>query len=93
MEQFLVDGKLDIKSLSLEQLTEELKGKGEKAFRAKQCYEWMHKKLVRSVDEMSNLSKDFRQMCGECYEFTSLKPVRVQASFMRSLLFSIQSPF
>ncbi|MBQ7919240.1 MAG: 23S rRNA (adenine(2503)-C(2))-methyltransferase RlmN [Lachnospiraceae bacterium] len=93
MEQFLVDEKLDIKSLNLEQLTEELKSRGEKAFRAKQCYEWMHKKLVRDVDEMSNLSKDFRQMFRDNYEFTSLKPVRVQESKIdgtRKFLFQLR---
>ena len=38
--------KIDIKSLSLEQLKEEFLRMGEKAFRAKQTYEWMHQKLA-----------------------------------------------
>ena len=33
---------------------------GEKTFRAKQLYEWIHKKLVCSFDEMTNISKEFR---------------------------------
>ena len=72
--------KIDIKSLSLEQLKEELKARGQKAFRAAQMYEWMHVKLVRSFDEMTNLSKDFREKCKEWYAFTSLNPVQVQES-------------
>ncbi len=72
--------KTDIKSLTLEELTAVLKGKGEKAFRAKQMYEWMHSKLARNFEEMTNLSKDFRAGCREWCEYTALTPVRVQES-------------
>ncbi len=72
--------KIDIKSLTLEELTAVLKEKGEKAFRAKQMYEWMHVKLARNLDEMTNLSKDFRAECKEWCEYTALTPVRVQES-------------
>ena len=34
-------------------------------FRAKQIYEWMHKKLVRSVDEMTNLPLGMREQLKE----------------------------
>ena len=61
--------KIDIKSLTLEELTAVLKEKGEKAFRAKQMYEWMHVKLARNLDEMTNLSKDFRSECKEWCEY------------------------
>ena len=57
--------KIDIKSLSLNELKKELESKGEKAFRAKQMYEWMHVKLAERFDEMTNLSKDFREHCKE----------------------------
>ena len=40
--------KKDIRSLTLEELMEELRGIGEKAFRAKQVYEWLHKYTVES---------------------------------------------
>ena len=46
--------KKDIKSLPLELLEEELVSAGERAFRARQMYEWMHGKLVRDFDEMTN---------------------------------------
>ena len=52
--------KKDIKSLTINQLTEELVALGEKAFRGKQMYEWMHGKLAEGFDEMTNLSKDIR---------------------------------
>jgi 23S rRNA (adenine2503-C2)-methyltransferase len=38
---------------------------GEKKFRAKQLYEWMHKKLARNFDEMSNLPKSLKQKVAE----------------------------
>ena len=62
-----MDTKKDIKSLNLEELKTELESMGEKAFRAKQMYEWMHVKLVRSFDEMTNLSAKFREQCKEKY--------------------------
>ena len=48
-----MDTKKDIKSLNLEELKTEMESMGEKAFRAKQMYEWMHVKLVRSFDAVS----------------------------------------
>lgn len=72
--------KTDIKSLTLEELKKELAEMGEKPFRAVQIYEWMHKKLVRSFDEMSNLSKVLREELKQRYEFTSLTEAAVQES-------------
>ena len=75
-----MDSKKDIKSLNLEELKTELESMGEKAIRAKQMYEWMHVKLARSFDEMTNLSAKFREQCKEKYEYTCVKPVRIQES-------------
>lgn len=72
--------KKDIKSFTLTQLTDELTAMGEKAFRAKQMYEWMHVKLVQSFDEMTNLSKEIRERCKENYSFTALNAIEVQES-------------
>lgn len=75
-----MDEKIDIKSLSLPELTEEFARYGEKVFRAKQVYDWMHVKLVRDFDEMTNLSKTFRAQCKERYEYTALKLLQEQTS-------------
>lgn len=72
--------KKDVKSMTLPELEEELKNAGEKAFRARQMYEWVHRKLVRDFDEMTNLSKSFREFCRERYFLTALIPVQVQES-------------
>ncbi len=73
-------GRIDIKSLSLSELEEELKSRGEKAFRAKQIYQWMHVKCAGSFEEMTNLSKELRERLKEWYTYTSLREVRMQES-------------
>ena len=70
----------DLKSLNLEQLTEELLSIGEKKFRAKQVYSWIHEKLVDSFDEMTNLSKNLREKLKSNYTLNSLDAVAVQTS-------------
>lgn len=70
----------DIKSLTLEELKTEMERMGEKSFRAKQLYEWMHVKLVRSFDEMTNLPRSLRERCEREYDFTAVKQVRMQES-------------
>ncbi len=72
--------KLDIKSMTFEELQEQIVSMGEKPFRAVQCYEWMHVKLARSFTEMTSLSKDFREKCGNRYQYTALNPVEIQES-------------
>lgn len=49
----------DIKSMNMDELTEFIISLGEKKFRAKQIYEWIHVKHVESFDEMTNISKKF----------------------------------
>ena len=70
----------DIKSLTLEELKTEFTACGEKAFRAKQMYEWMHQKLARDYDEMTNIPKSLREFCREHYTYTALKLLRRQVS-------------
>ena len=72
--------RIDIKSLSCEELREELRKRGEKNFRADQIYQWMHVKLARSFAEMSNVSKALREQLESEYEYTALEIVEVQRS-------------
>lgn len=51
----------DIKSMDMEHLRLFVESLGEKKFRAKQLYSWMHQKLVKDFDEMTDLSKNFRE--------------------------------
>ena len=59
----------DIKSLKREELCREMEALGEKKFRADQLYQWMHKKLAGSLEEMTNLSQELRRRLGEQYEY------------------------
>lgn len=65
-------GKIDIKSLNLDEMKELLIEIGDKSFRAKQIYEWLHVKLITSFDEMTNLSKQLRIQLEDISEITNL---------------------
>ncbi|MDL2295315.1 23S rRNA (adenine(2503)-C(2))-methyltransferase RlmN [Lachnospiraceae bacterium OttesenSCG-928-E19] len=72
--------KKEIKSYSFEELVKELELLGEKKFRGKQIYEWLHVKLVDSFDEMSNLPKSLREKLNEHFDIGRLKIVERQVS-------------
>ncbi|WP_242840772.1 23S rRNA (adenine(2503)-C(2))-methyltransferase RlmN [Butyrivibrio proteoclasticus] len=75
-----LSGKVDIKSLTLEELKQLIEDLGEKAFRAKQLYEWMHVKRARSYDDMTNIPKSLKEKLSENCDYVSLKSVMVQES-------------
>ena len=58
--------------MSLAELQDDLGQRGEKPFRGKQIYQWMHVKLARDFGEMTNLSKVLRENCESWYTYTSL---------------------
>jgi 23S rRNA (adenine2503-C2)-methyltransferase len=61
----MLDNRQDILTLSLDEIKVFLTKTGEKAFRAKQIYEWLWKKPVNSFEKMTNLSKDLRSLLNE----------------------------
>ena len=75
-----MDNKTDIKSLYLPELEEWMRQRGEKAFRAKQIFQWMHEKLVTDFDEMTNLPASLREKLKETCTLTALTPVDVKVS-------------
>ena len=85
--------KKDIKSLTFSEMKKEMESIGEKAFRAKQIYEWLHVKLADSFDEMTNLSKALREKLEATYEIPSVKMLERQVSKMdgtNKFLFQLQ---
>ncbi|NLY48589.1 MAG: 23S rRNA (adenine(2503)-C(2))-methyltransferase RlmN [Clostridiales bacterium] len=64
---------MDIKSLYLDELKEEMKRLGQPAYRAGQIFEWMHGKLAASYDDMTNLPKDLRKQLDRQYPLTALR--------------------
>lgn len=71
---------LDIKSMTIEEVKEQMAALGGKAFHGKQLYQWMHEKLADSYDEMTNLSKALRERLKKDFPLTVLTPVEVQTS-------------
>jgi len=61
--------KTDIRSLSREEILSWVEEIGEKKFRANQIYEWLWQKGARSFDEMTNLSKAFREKLQDHFDF------------------------
>ena len=72
--------KKDICSYNYDELKEEMLVIGEKAFRSKQIYEWLHVKLADDFDEMTNLSKALREKLKENYEIRKVKMIDHQIS-------------
>lgn len=69
----------DIKSMTIEELKEWMTEIGEKPFRAKQIYSWLHEHQAGSYEEMTNLPKGLREKLA-AYPLTVLEPVDVQIS-------------
>ncbi|WP_124066531.1 23S rRNA (adenine(2503)-C(2))-methyltransferase RlmN [Clostridium sp. E02] len=72
--------KTDIKSLDLNELTSFIRSIGEKPFRGKQIYEWMHQKLAFNYEEMTNLSKSLKEKLQQSTVYTSLTVVEEKIS-------------
>ena len=53
--------KLDIRSMLFEELEAWVKDIGQPAFRAKQIFEWVHKKGVADADAMTNVPKNLQE--------------------------------
>lgn len=78
--QNIQQNKIDIKSLNYEELEQCVLKMGQKPFRAKQLYQWMHQNLVTSFDEMTNLSKEFRAGLEQEYTLHGARIIQRQVS-------------
>lgn len=72
--------KKDIASYSFEELQEEMLAIGEKGFRNRQIYSWIHEKLVDDFEEMTNLPKTLRQKLESAYEIRRVEMEKRQIS-------------
>ena len=84
--------KKNIKTLSYEQLVGTFEDFGEKAFRAKQVYEWLWKKSATSFDEMTNLSKALRQKLEENFTFDQATIHKKQISNDKTIKYIFDLP-
>ncbi|NLC71223.1 MAG: 23S rRNA (adenine(2503)-C(2))-methyltransferase RlmN [Desulfuromonadaceae bacterium] len=72
--------KIDIKNLTLDDLTELLGGLGKERFRARQLMQWIYRHGVVSFDAMTTLSKEFRRELAQIAFISTLTPQVVEES-------------
>lgn len=82
---------IDIKSMNMEELTAFVAALGEKKFRAKQLYEWLHIRHAGSFSDMNNLPKPFREQLRErcCLVCLKQADVQISADGTRKYLFAL----
>ncbi|HAX71893.1 MAG TPA: 23S rRNA (adenine(2503)-C(2))-methyltransferase RlmN, partial [Firmicutes bacterium] len=61
-----------IYSLNLEDWKVWLKENKQQAFRANQIFDWLYKKRVTEISQMSNLSKDLQAVLNDRFNVTTL---------------------
>ena len=69
----------DIKSMTKDELKNLMTELGEKPFRAKQIYSWLHEHLVTSYDEMGNIPGKLKEKLKD-YPIAALEMVDEQVS-------------
>ncbi len=85
--------KINIKNLSIEELTRQILELGEQSYRAAQLLKWLYQKGASSFFEMSDISTELRALLDERYDITSLQQVEsVRSSIDGSQKFLLETP-
>lgn len=71
---------MDIVSMNVDEISDLLRDWNEKPFRAKQIFEWIHKKNVLSFEDMTNLSKQLREKLSLNFTIENLNILKIQKS-------------
>ena len=82
--------KVDLKNLSSSELTEFLGSFGKERYRSAQILRWLYQRGAQSFDEMTNLSKKFREELSQVSFISSLHPVHVEQAKDRTKKFLFQ---
>jgi 23S rRNA (adenine2503-C2)-methyltransferase len=69
-----------IYDLTLTKLQKWLETNGQAKFRAEQIFQWLYVKRVSAFHEMSNLSKELRELLSDHFEYVTLKELTRQQS-------------
>lgn len=85
-------GKLDLRSMTHGQLQELMSELGQPAFRVKQIEEWVWRKSVSSLDEMSNLPKTLRHVLQDRVTLDSAEEIARQLSADGSRKYLLRFP-
>ena len=70
-------GKTDIRSLVFSELQEQFHNLGEPPYRAGQVADWLYKKRVDTIEEMTNLPQPLRRRLSEAFSLANISLVRV----------------
>ena len=87
-----ITGKLDLRSMTHGQLQELMSELGQPAFRVKQIEEWVWRKNVSSLDEMSNLPKTLRHALQDRVTLDSAEEIARQLSADGSRKYLLRFP-
>ena len=63
---------------------------GERAFRARQLFNWLYERNVSSFDEMTDFSKSLRANLNENFSVSSIKPVEKMESSDGTIKFCLR---
>jgi 23S rRNA (adenine2503-C2)-methyltransferase len=72
--------KKDIRALSKQELQDFFVSQGDKSFRGSQVYDWLWNKATYNFDEMTNLSKETRQMLDDNFVINHIEVDQMQRS-------------
>ena len=76
----MIDKKKDIRALTKEQLQEFFVAQGDKSFRGSQVYEWLWNKSAHGFEDMTNISKETRQMLEDNFVINHIRVDQMQRS-------------
>ncbi len=72
--------KKDIRALTKDQLRDFFVSQGDKAFRGSQVYEWLWRKSAHTFKDMTNISKETRQMLEDNFVINHIEVEAIQRS-------------
>lgn len=73
-------GKVDLRDMSLSELSGWASSLSLESFRARQIFRWLWRSDVTSFDQMTDLQKELRQRLSELYYISSLRPEKIEKS-------------
>ncbi|QDO92816.1 23S rRNA (adenine(2503)-C(2))-methyltransferase RlmN [Formosa sediminum] len=76
----MANKKKDVRALTKEQLRDFFVSQGDKAFRGNQVYEWLWSKGAHNFEDMTNISKETRQMLEDNFVINHIKVDTMQRS-------------
>src|SRR3982750_3427498 len=86
------DARPDLRSLSFEELGALVERLGERPFRAKQLFRWLHHKGVDSIEAMTDLPRAFRERLVLETTLTTLAIDAVQTSVDGTRKYRLRTP-